>query len=129
MHEKTCGTCKHYQPATDFEGCGICTETSVWSARTQEVMADMHACAELGSRWAALSIAEPAQTRTLSEDETLLPEWVPWLRWAGGIGLALSPVVFFVDLFVGIPGIPELFLIWFLLFAGVALVGFFWGKI
>jgi hypothetical protein len=37
-------------------------------------------------------------------------------------------VVFFVDLFVGIPGVPELFLLWFLASVAAALVGFLWGK-
>jgi hypothetical protein len=129
MNEIACGTCKHYQPATDFEGCGVCTDEALWSARTQEVMADMHACAELDSHWEPLAVSTESSGKATEEITPALPKWVPWFRWAGGIGLALSPGVFFIDLFVGIPGIPELFLIWFLLFVGIALVGFLWGKI
>lgn len=129
MDEKVCGTCKRYQPATDFEECGVCTDETLWSARNQEVMADLHACADLGSHWEPLATSEPSPAEEVEAVKSALPGWVPWLRWAGGIGLALSPGVFFIDLFIGIPGVPELFLLWFLFFAGVTLVGFIWGKI
>jgi hypothetical protein len=63
------------------------------------------------------------------EEESALPARALWLRRIGVGGLLVSPVVFFIDLFVGIPGIPELFLLWFLLFAGVTAVGFLWDKV
>ena len=124
MADEICGTCKHYRPSPDVEGCGTCTSEELWAARPQEVLAEMHACAEMGSQWAPVVVSGSSPVA----DETL-PRWVVWLRWMGIIGLLISPLVFGVDLFVGIPGVPEVAILWFLLSAGALVIGLVWGKV
>jgi hypothetical protein len=128
MSEKICGTCRHYRPAEEFAEWGLCEEPTLWAARSQEVLGDLHACAQLGSRWEPLTGSATSEVAPSVADRAAVPDWIPWFRWIGGVGLLLSPVVFFVDLFVGIPGVPELFLLWFLASVAAALVGFLWGK-
>lgn len=123
MPEQACETCRHYQPSPDIDGCGTCTSQDLWSARPQEVWADMHACAEIGSQWTPVVVSGSSPVA----DETL-PRWVVWLRWIGIIGLFASPLVFGVDLFVGIPGIPEIAILWFLIALGALVIGLVWGK-
>lgn len=124
MADQVCGTCKHYRPSPDVEGCGTCTSKELWAARPQEVLADMHACAEMGSQWAPVGVSLPS-----APAERTLPKWVVWLRWIGIVGLLVSPLVFGVDLFVGIPAVPEVAILWFLLALGALVISLVWGKI
>jgi hypothetical protein len=123
MDQQVCSMCKHYQPSPDIEGCGVCSSEELWPARPQEVMADMCACAERGPQWIPLNVS------TAASHQSTRPAWVRWLRWLGIIGLLLTPPIFIIDLFVGIPGLPELSILWLLLSLGVTAFGFLWGKI
>ena len=124
MEEQVCGTCRHYRPSAEVAGCGTCTSAELWAARPQEVLADMHACAELGSQWTPVG-SSPSTTIV----EEALPKSVVWLRWIGIVGVLVSPLIFVVDLFLGIPAVPEVAILWFLLALGALVISLVWGKI
>ena len=145
MEEMRCGTCNYFQPL-ELEGWGTCTRENLWSARAQEVLADMHACKDKGSQWTAKAqVSDPpptarqsttARTRpTPSSPRTgtaaRRPAWAIWLL-AIGIGcLLFSPVVFIIDLFIGAPLIPEVALFWFVgsvILIIVGVVGYFRNR-
>jgi hypothetical protein len=125
MAQKICGTCNHYQPSSDIEGCGVCSQEDLWSARPQEVMADMYACAEHNSR----SLWTPLNVSSAPSPQVGRPAWAKWTQWIGIVGLLLTPPIFIIDLFVGVPGLPEFSILWGLFFLALAAVGFLWGKI
>jgi len=147
MSEPTCRTCRHFQPA-EQEGWGLCPLKELWPVRPQEVRADRHSCEPLGSRWAAVAGPAPAKPATPltarprpaqpnaipaqpATPAGARPRWVKWFLISGVVGLCLLPFVFFPDMVIGIPLVPELTVALFLaslVALGIGAYGYFFYR-
>jgi len=123
MDERTCGSCRHYRPSEELARYGTCMADQLWSARPQEVLEDMYACAELGSQW--MPIGGPDAPCPAAGSP---PSWVGWARWLGIVGLVVSPLIFGIDMFLGIPAVPEFTILWVLISASALAAGLLWGR-
>lgn len=113
---KICKICQNFQPGK-LDGWGQCSLEKEIFGGPQKLSAEFHNCEHKGSRWQAIgggssssTASSPTSsantTKTLPKNKTT-PAWVGQCIWGGIIGLVFAILFLPVDVFVGIPVVPE----------------------
>lgn len=109
---KICKTCQNFQPGK-LDGWGQCSLEKEIFGGSQKLSAEFHNCEHKGSRWQAVGVANTTSPKSSANTNKALPKdkttpaWVGQFIWGGIIGIVFAIIFLPIDLFSGIPFVPE----------------------